>query len=59
VNPIIHSDGIINDQYVKKIPEDVTLLGEKAVLSISEFEMASSALRVAIGDLVKSLEANG
>ncbi|WP_429072079.1 hypothetical protein [Aeromonas veronii] len=54
-----HSDGIINEQYIKKIPEDVALLGGKALLSVSEFEMASSALRIAIGDLVKSLEAKG
>lgn len=55
----VHSDGFINEQYIKKIPEDNALLGQKALLSATEFEIAASAIRVAIGDLVKSLETKG
>jgi len=55
----VHSDGVINEQYIKKIPEDFSLLGEKAVLSVTEFESSASAIRRAIGDLVKLLERKG
>jgi hypothetical protein len=55
----VHSDGIINDKYIKKIPEDLSLLGEKALLSIAEFKTAASSIRIAVGDLVKSLETKG
>ncbi len=55
----VHSDGIVNEQYIKKIPEDTPLLGKKALLLVSEFETASSAMRIALGDLVKALEPKG
>lgn len=48
----IHNDGIINEKYVKKIPEDKNLLGEKAELSFEEFESATLVVRKVIDNIV-------
>ncbi|MBV1881258.1 MAG: hypothetical protein KUG82_06470 [Pseudomonadales bacterium] len=55
----VHSDGTINDKYIKMIPEDSKLLGQKAELSLDEFREAAAALYIAIGDLVKRVERKG
>lgn len=41
----IHSDGIINEKYIKKIPEDKNKLGVKAKLNYEEFNQAVNSLR--------------
>ena len=55
----IHAGGEITDRYVKLIPEDAKLLGSKAVLTVEELETAATAMRIALGDLVKSIERPG
>lgn len=55
----VHSDGTVNEQYVKKIPEDSNMQGQKALLSLEELKEAAVALRDVIGDLVKKLEPKG
>lgn len=51
-----HNNGIIDERYVKEIPEDKELLGTKAELSIQEFESAAQALRKIIDTLLKGVE---
>jgi DNA-directed RNA polymerase subunit RPC12/RpoP len=46
-----HSHGVITERYVKKVPEDRKLDGEKAVLSMPEFEAAAFAVRIMIDAL--------
>ena len=41
------------------IPEDKTLLGEQVTLTIEELDTAATAMRVALGDLVKAIECPG
>lgn len=48
----VHSDGAINEKYIKKIPEDNKLLGTKAVLTFDEFWEASLILRKVIDRLI-------
>ncbi|MBX3006951.1 MAG: hypothetical protein KF816_02885 [Melioribacteraceae bacterium] len=48
----VHSDGSINEKYVKKIPEDNKLLGTKAVLTFEEFWEAALLLRKVIDKLI-------
>jgi len=55
----MHSDGTITEKYIRKIPEDSTLLNEKAALSLEEFKLASVGMRIALMDLVKSIEKKG
>jgi DNA-directed RNA polymerase subunit RPC12/RpoP len=40
-----HSEGRITDQYIKKMPEDASLLGTQALLSIEEFRQAALILK--------------
>ncbi len=40
-----HSEGRITEQYVKKIPEDSSLLGTQAVLSLQEFRSGALILK--------------
>lgn len=47
-----HNRGIINDKYVRLIPQDRKLLGQKAILSLEEFEDAVKILRKVIGSLI-------
>jgi hypothetical protein len=55
----IHAGGKITDRYVKMIPEDASLLGQDAQLSVEELEIAASAMRTGLGSLVKSVERPG
>jgi Zn finger protein HypA/HybF involved in hydrogenase expression len=55
----IHSDGTVTEKYIQMIPEDKELLGKKAPLSIEELELAAVGMRVALMDLVKSIEDKG
>ncbi|MBI1299924.1 hypothetical protein GC175_33790 [bacterium] len=55
----IHAGGEINDKYVKMIPEDSKLLGTQVILSIEELDIAATAMRIALGKLVKSIERPG
>lgn len=55
----IHAGGEITDRYVKMIPEDAKLLGTKVVLTVEELETAATAMRIALGVLVKSIERLG
>jgi len=47
-----HNKGIINEKYVKHIPQDHKLLGTKATLSLAEFENAAQILRKVIEKLI-------
>jgi len=47
-----HNEGVVNEKYVKAIPEDAPLLGRKAPLSLDELEQAASALRLVVATLV-------
>ncbi len=55
----VHSDGTINAKYIKNIPEDKLLLGQKAVLSIEELKSAAGGMRVILLNLVKAVETKG
>ena len=55
----IHAAGEITDRYVKMIPEDSQLLGTQAVLSVEELDTAATAMRNALGVLIKSMELPG
>lgn len=55
----IHAGEKITDRYVKMIPEDASLLGQDAQLSVEELEIAASAMRTGLGSLVKSVERPG
>lgn len=55
----IHAGGEITDRYVKMIPEDKKLLGTRVSLTIDELDTAATAMRVALGDLVKAIECPG
>jgi hypothetical protein len=41
----LHDNGVIGERYVRRIPEDAALLGQRAALSVEEFEAAAIALR--------------
>jgi hypothetical protein len=47
-----HTQGVITERYVKKVPEDAALLGAKVTLSLGEFEQAASILRRVVDNLV-------
>jgi hypothetical protein len=51
-----HNSGIIDERYLKEIPEDKELLGTKAELTIIEFEIAAHALRKTIDRLLQGVE---
>lgn len=55
----IHAGGIITEQYIRMIPEDKTLLGTQAELSELELDEAASAMRIALGALVRAIERPG
>ena len=44
----VHNGGIIGELYIKKMPEDASLLGQRAQLSIEEFEAAAKSLRLVV-----------
>ena len=54
-----HSDGTINNKYIKKVPEDRDLLGKKAPLSLEELKLAAKAMRITLIDLIKAVEKKG
>ena len=58
-NVCVHAGGEITDRYVKMIQEDSKLLGTQAVLTLEELDTAASAMRIALGELVKSIERPG
>lgn len=47
-----HSGGIIGERYIRLMPEDKLLLGQKAELSIDEFEAAADTLRKVLDRIV-------
>jgi hypothetical protein len=49
-----HNGGIIDDRYVREIPEDATLLGQAASYSLDEFELAAFTVRQALESLVRA-----
>lgn len=55
----IHSGGEITERYAKMIPEDKNLLGTQVVLTVEELDTAATAIRVALGNLVRMLEQPG
>jgi uncharacterized Zn-finger protein len=55
----IHNNGEITDKYIRMIPEDAALLGDKAELRLDELKEAADAMRTALGDLVKAVERKG
>jgi len=55
----IHAGGEITERYVRMIPEDKALLGTRVVLEVEELEQAATAMRVALGELVKAIELPG
>ena len=55
----IHAGGEITDRYVKMVPEDSKLLGSQVVLTVQELDTAATAMRLALGELVKSIEHPG
>lgn len=55
----IHSDGTINAKYIKNIPEDRLLIGQKAILSIEELKSAAEGMRIVLLNLVKAVETRG
>ncbi len=55
----VHSGGEITERYVKMIPEDSVLLGQQVSLSVQELEEGANAMRVALGELTRSLEQPG
>src|SRR5665647_755352 len=46
-----HARGIVNDRYVKKVPEDRDLLGIEALLSMDELETAATGVRLMLDAL--------
>jgi hypothetical protein len=55
----IHAGGEITDRYVRMIPEDAKLLGTQVVLTVEELDTAATAMRMALGSLVKAIERPG
>jgi len=54
-----HAGGEITDRYVKMIPEDAKLLGTQVVLTAQELDTAATAMRIALGELVRAIERPG
>lgn len=54
-----HAGGIITERYIKMIPEDKKLLGTQVMLSESELDEAASAMRTALGEIVRKIERPG
>ncbi len=55
----IHSEGEITERYIKKIPEDSKQLGTQAVPTSEELDVAATAMRISLGELVKWIEPPG
>jgi len=50
----IHNRGLIGERYVRKVPEDARLIGQRAELSLEEFEAGARALRSVIDRIVET-----
>jgi uncharacterized Zn-finger protein len=50
-----HYNGVINKQYIKKIPEDKASLDNKAFLSINEFKEAARIMRILLSNLTNAV----
>ncbi len=46
-----HNGGVIGERFIRRVPEDTALLGQRAELSLEEFEAAANALRSVIDRL--------
>jgi hypothetical protein len=55
----IHAGGEITERYVKMIPEDKHLLGNKVEMSMTELESAAEAMRTALLRLIREIEHRG
>lgn len=55
----IHAGGTVTERYTKMIPEDVHLLGTDVELLEVELEDAATAMRSALGELVRNTERPG
>ena len=55
----IHAGGEITDRYVRMIPEDAKLIGTQVALSVQELDTAATAMRLALGVLIKAIERPG
>ena len=51
-----HCHGIVEQKYVRMIPEDAHLLNHKADLSLEEFVRASQAMRHVLDNLMRAIE---
>ena len=51
-----HAGGVITEKYIRKVPEDVRLLGTEAKLSLEEFDLAAQSLRVILDNLVSAVQ---
>jgi DNA-directed RNA polymerase subunit RPC12/RpoP len=51
-----HYQGIIEEKYVRMIPEDAHLLNQKAELTLDEFVSASQALRHVLESMLQAIE---
>jgi DNA-directed RNA polymerase subunit RPC12/RpoP len=51
-----HYQGVIEDKYVRLIPEDAHLLNQKAELSLDEFVRAANALRYVLEKMLQAVE---
>lgn len=51
-----HAGGIIDEHYVRGVPEDAALLGQKAVLSMDEFEGGADAVRKVLTTLSQACD---
>lgn len=49
-----HNDGIIGDRYVRLMPEDKHLLGQKASLSFEEWEQVVGTLKLVLDNVVSA-----
>ena len=54
-----HTGGMITDRYIKMIPEDAELLDTNVLLTESELDEAATAMRTALGELVRHIERPG
>ena len=51
-----HNAGIINESYVRMIPEDAKLLNHQVELSVEELRLAAEALRIALDNLSRAVK---
>jgi hypothetical protein len=54
-----HNDGIVDQRYIEKIPDDARLIGQRAPLTIEELEQAADVLRIVLAKLVQARRGYG